>query len=136
MVSCVSRNLSIHQNIHIWLHKAIHNIIFLFFKVYLLVGCAGPSLLSTGSLWFRRAGPTLPCGAQASHSRGFPCCRAWALGTWASTAEARKLKGVGSIVVAHRFSHSVACGNCIEFSKYDCGFVCPFPLSTAALCIL
>ena len=30
----------------------------------------------------------LPCNAQASYCSGFPCCRAWAVGTRASVAAA------------------------------------------------
>ena len=115
---------------------------FSFFKIYLFVGCAGSSLLSTGFLWFRRAGRTLPCDAQASHCRGFSCCRARAPGTWASVAEACRLKSVGSVVVAHGFSHSVACGNCIVLNSpnmivdLSVLFLCQLLLYAFSSCIL
>ena len=35
-------------------------------------------------LWLQYAGATLYCGVWASHCDGFCCCRAQALGTWAS----------------------------------------------------
>ena len=44
------------------------------------------------------SGATLRCGVQASHCSGFSCCRARALGTWAS------------VVVARGLSCSTACG--------------------------
>ena len=51
---------------------------------YFFFGCCGSSLLCAGFLQLRRAGATLCCGARASHCGGFSCCRAWALGAWAS----------------------------------------------------
>ena len=39
----------------------------------------------------RGAGATLHCGSWAAHCGGLPCCRAQALGTWASVAVARRL---------------------------------------------
>ena len=71
-------------------------IYFFFFNLFLF-GCIGSLLLCAGFLQLRRAGATLPCGAQASHCGGFSCCGAWALGMRAS------------VVVAHRLSCSLAC---------------------------
>ena len=45
-----------------------------------------------------QAGAPLHCSSQASHCAGFSCCRAHALGMWAS------------VVAAHRLSCPVACG--------------------------
>ena len=53
------------------------------------------------------AGATLPCGAQASHSSGFSCCRAWALGAWASVVVARGLSSCGSRALESRLG---SCG--------------------------
>ena len=55
----------------------------------------------------RRAGATLPGGAQASHCGGFSCCRARALGMRASVVVARGLSSCGSWALEHRFS---SCG--------------------------
>ena len=55
-------------------------------------------------------GATLHCGARTSHCGGFSCCRTRALGAWASVVVARGLWSVGSVVVAHGLSCSVACG--------------------------
>ena len=49
-------------------------------------------------------------GVRASHCGAFSCCRAQALGTWASVAAAYKLDSMGSVAVAHKLSHPVACG--------------------------
>ena len=46
----------------------------------------------------------LCCGAQASHSCGFSCCRAWALGTWASTFGAQRLSSYSSQALEHRLN--------------------------------
>ena len=40
-------------------------------------------------------GATLRCGAPASHCGGFSCCRARALGTWASVVVAHGLSSCG-----------------------------------------
>ena len=45
-----------------------------------------------GFPWLWRAGSTLRCGARVSHCSGFSCCRAWALGMWASVVVARGLQ--------------------------------------------
>ena len=50
------------------------------------------------------------CGAQISYYRSFFCCRAQALGMWASIAVVPRLQSTGSIVVAHRLSSYTACG--------------------------
>ena len=54
------------------------------------------SLLHAGFLWLRRARATLHCGAWASHCGGFSCCRAQALGMWASVVVARRLSSCGA----------------------------------------
>ena len=40
---------------------------------------------------------------------GFSCCRAWALGAWASVVVPCGLWNAGSVVVAHGLSCSAAC---------------------------
>ena len=67
-------------------------------KIYFIFGCTRSLLLHVGFPWLQRAGASLHCGIQASHCGGFSCCGAQALGTRAS------------VVVAHRFSCSGACG--------------------------
>ena len=49
----------------------------------------------------------LCCGARASHCGGFSCCRARALGLWASIVVARMLSSCGSWAPEHRLS---SCG--------------------------
>ena len=79
--------------------------IYLFIYLFIIFGCVGSSLLHTGfSLELRRAGATLPCGAQASYYSGFSCCRTWALGVWASVVVARGLSSCGSQALEHRLS--------------------------------
>ena len=52
----------------------------------------------------------LCCCVRASHCGGFSCCRARALGAWASVVVAHRLYSAGSVVVVHGLSCSVACG--------------------------
>ena len=56
-----------------------------------------------GLHWCARAFSS--CGVWASHSSGFSCCRAWALGAGASVVVAG-----GSVLAVHRFSCFMACG--------------------------
>ena len=44
----------------------------------------------------------LPCGVRASHSSGFSCGRARALGAWASVVVARGLSSCGSLALERR----------------------------------
>ena len=74
-------------------------------------------LLHAGFLQLRQAGATPCCRVQASHCTCFSCCRAWALGTWASVPAACRLRIVAHglqssslVVVAHRLSGCEACG--------------------------
>ena len=60
----------------------------------------------------------LYCGVQISHCGGFSCCRARALGVWASVVVAHGLSSCGSwaleaqtsVAVAHGLSCSAVCG--------------------------
>ena len=73
--------------------------------IYLFIyGCIGSSLLHDGFLQLRQAGATLCCGAQASHCRGFSCCRARALGMRASVVVARGLSSCGLQALEHRLN--------------------------------
>ena len=74
---------------------------------YLFFGCTGSLLLRTVFLQLRQVGVTLRCGAQASHCGGFSCCRAWALGVWASVVVARGLSSCGLRALERRLS---SCG--------------------------
>ena len=51
---------------------------------------------------------TLRCGARASHCGGFSCCRAQALGVWASVVVARGLSSCGLLALERRLS---SCGS-------------------------
>ena len=53
-------------------------------------------------------GATLRCSAQASHCSGFSCCKAQALGTWASVIVARELSSCSSWALECRLS---SCGS-------------------------
>ena len=81
-------------------------------KLYLFIlGCTESwvlcRLLSSCSEW----GLLSSCSVWASHSGGFSCCRAQALGLLGSrSCSSRTLESTGSIVVAHGLSCSTACG--------------------------
>ena len=66
--------------------------------IYFIFGCTGSSLLHLRGL------------SLVAASRGFSCCRAWALGTGASVVGAEGLQSVGSVVVVHGLSCSRARG--------------------------
>ena len=75
---------------------------------------AALGLHCAGFLQLRRAGATLHCGVWASHCGvwashcgGFSCCRARALGAWASVVAARRLSSCGSRALNRRLS---SCG--------------------------
>ena len=53
------------------------------------------------------SGATLRRSAWPSHSSGFSCCGAWALGTRVSVVVARGLSSCGSWALEHRLS---SCG--------------------------
>ena len=79
---------------------------YLFIYIF-IYGCVGSSLLCMGFLQLRQGGATLSCGAQASHCGGFSCCRAQALGTWASVVVACRLSSCGLRALECRLS---SCG--------------------------
>ena len=60
------------------------------------------------------------CSAPASPCDGFFCCKAEALGIWASEAAAHKLQGTGSVVVAHWFSCPTCMWNLPERGSGPC----------------
>ena len=70
----------------------------------LLIGYAGSSLLVGFPLVVASKGS---CSAWPSHHSGFSCCRARALGTWASVVAARRLSSCGSQALEHRLG---SCG--------------------------
>ena len=61
--------------------------------------CCTPAFSSCG-----KCGATLRCGAWASHCGGFSCCRARALGAWASVVLAHGLSSCGARALEHRLS--------------------------------
>ena len=71
----------------VWLDCAflMHNFMYLLLVVLGLCCCMGFSLLMVRGL-------LSSCGALASHWVGLTCCGAWALGTWASVAVARRFQ--------------------------------------------
>ena len=77
---------------NIWWGGGFLKFIYLFVFIF---GCVGSSLLRTGFLQLQRAGATLCCGAWAFCCSGFCCCRAWALGAWASVVVAHGLSSCG-----------------------------------------
>ena len=66
-------------------------IYFILFLAALGLCCCARAFLQ---MW--RVGATICCGAQASHCRGFSCCRGRALGARASVFAARRLSSCGS----------------------------------------
>ena len=70
-----------------------------------MFGCVGSLLLCAGFLKLSRVGATLRCGAWASHCGGFSCCRAGALGAWASVVVACGLNSCGSRDLECRLSN-------------------------------
>ena len=74
--------------------------LFCFWLLWVFVAACGLSLVAA-------SGATLPCGAWASHCGGFSCCKAWALGVWASVVVARGLSRCGSWALEHWLS---SCG--------------------------
>ena len=63
---------------------------FFFFLIFILfLAALGLCCHAWAFPQLQRAGATLRCGAQASHCGGFSCCRARALGAWASVVVAR-----------------------------------------------
>ena len=106
IINCCSFQLFFHLKLF---YKVIFCIFFQFFFFFnfiyfwlhwVFVAMCGLSLVAL-------SGATLCYGAQASHCNGFSCCRARALGTWASVAVARGLSSCGSWTVEHRLS---SCG--------------------------
>ena len=82
-------------------------IFFLIYLFYLFIfGCIGSSLLRGLSL-VAASGGYSSLGAWASHSSGFFCCGAWALGARASVVVARVLNSCGSRALECRLS---SCG--------------------------
>ena len=79
--------------------------LFFFFPIVFIFGSL---LLCRLLLWLLRVGLLSGCGAQASHCGGFSCSRAQALGH------------VGSVVVAHRSSCSVAIGIFLNQGSNPC----------------
>ena len=84
------------------------NVTTFFFKF--IFGHIGSSLLLVGPLQLRQVGATLHRGARAPHCSVFSCCRARALGAWASVVVAHGLQSAVSVAVAHGPSCSAACG--------------------------
>ena len=78
-----------------------------FFLVALGLRCCTQSFPSC-----REWGATLCCGVRTSHSHGFSCCRARALGTWASAVAAHGLSSCASWALEHRlrsWTHRISC---------------------------
>ena len=80
-----------------FLNKFIY---FYFWLCCVFIAARGLSLVAA-------SGATLCCGVQASHCGGFSCCRAQAVGTWASVVVARRLRSCGSQALELRLS---SCG--------------------------
>ena len=75
--------------------------------IYLFLGALGLRCCMRAFLQLWRVGATLHCSAWPSHCGGFFCCRAWALGAWASVVVARGLSSCGLQALEHRLS---SCG--------------------------
>ena len=80
------------SNVIYLLTKEDRNIFFLFIYFWLrwvFVAACGHSLVAASRGYSS-------CGARASHCSGFSCCRAQALGAWASVVVACRLSSCGS----------------------------------------
>ena len=97
--------------VYIYFLKYNFFILTIIFKNVFIFGYVRSSLLSAGFLQLWRAGATLHCGARASHFGGFSCCRARALGAWASVVVACGLSSCGSRALECRLS---SCGTRIQ----------------------
>ena len=93
------------------IHCVAFDFLFSFFLIYKFIylfififGCVGSLLLCVGFLWFWQVRATLHCIAWDSHCSGFSCCRAGALGTWASVVVARGLSSCGMRALEHSLS--------------------------------
>ena len=73
----------------VFIYLLIIIIILNFWLCWVFVAACRLSLVAT-------SGATLHCRGRASHCGGFPCCRARALGVWASVAVARGLSSCGT----------------------------------------
>ena len=80
---------------------------FFFFSFFF--GCVGSSLLRVGFLQLWQVG--------ASHCSGFSCCRAQALGAWASVAAAHGLSSCSSRALERRLS---SCGARAQLLHHTC----------------
>ena len=68
-----------------------------FYKfIYLFIWLRWVFVAACGLSLVAASGATLRCGARASHCGGFSCCRARALGAWASVVVARRLSSCGA----------------------------------------
>ena len=88
---------------YLFIYLSIYLSIYLFIYFWLcwvFVAARGLSVIAA-------SGATLHCGAQASPHGGLSCCRAWALGTWASVVVAHGLSSCGSQALQHKLS---SCG--------------------------
>ena len=70
--------------------SCIYNFLKGFFN-YCSFGCGGSAVHGLSLVW--RVGAALHCGARASRCSGYSCCRAQALGTWASVVGAHGPSG-------------------------------------------
>ena len=68
-------------------HTHTH-ILYLFWLCWVFIAARGLSLVAASGVY-------LHCGAQASHSHDLSCCRAKALGTWASAVAAHRISSCG-----------------------------------------
>ena len=79
---------------------------FIYF-IYLFLAALGLGCCVQAFSGCGERGATLRCGVQASHCGGFSCCRARALGAWASVVVARGLSSCSLWALEHKLS---SCG--------------------------
>ena len=84
---------------------------FFFFFVHVFIfyifGCTGSLLLRAGFSLVAANGGCSSLQCASFLLGGFSCCRAWALGTWASVVVVRRLSSCGSQALERRLS---SCG--------------------------
>ena len=84
------------------------NLCYYFIFIYLLfLAALGLRCCMWAFLWLWLVRATPRCGSRASHSGGFSCCGAWALGARASVVVARGLSSCGLWALERRLS---SCG--------------------------
>ena len=107
VVPCTNKEGAFVGKTGMWREQKRLGFFFLMRKCFVLFCCVGSSLLCAGFLQLWRAGAILRSGVWVSICSSFSCCRAGALGVWASVVAARGLSSCGSRALERSLS---SCG--------------------------